>query len=53
MFQEAEILEESGELQNGSYKQYFEVPTAMHKAEIKESTRKQEEYKGKQNPGKL
>jgi hypothetical protein len=37
-----------------SYKKYFEVPAAMHKAEIKESfTGKQQEHKGKQNPGKL
>jgi hypothetical protein len=62
MFQEAEILEERGDLQNGSYKKYFEVSAAMHKAEIKEYftgkqqesfTGKQQEYKGKQNPGKL
>ena len=37
MFQENEILEETEQLQNGSYKEYFEMPAAMHKAEIKES----------------
>jgi hypothetical protein len=36
MFQEAEILEENWDLQNGSYKKYFEVFAAMHNAEIKE-----------------
>jgi len=30
-------LEESEQLQIGSSKKYFEVPAAMHKAEIKES----------------
>jgi len=34
IFQEAEILEESREFQNGSCESYFEVLRAMHKAKI-------------------
>jgi hypothetical protein len=37
MFEEAEILEATGELRKGSFKKYLEVPAAMHKAEIKKS----------------
>jgi hypothetical protein len=41
-------------MQNGSYKNYCEVPAPLHRVEIKESfTGKQQEYKGKQNPGTL
>jgi len=54
IFQEAEILEESREFQNGSFERYFEVLRAMHKAKIKEPiTGEQHQYSGKLPPRKL
>ena len=47
IFQETEILEESGEFQTGSCESYFEVLRAMHKAKIEEPiTRENQQYTG-------
>ena len=48
IFQEDEILEESGEFQNGSFEKYFGVLRALHKAKIEEPiTGQQQQYTGK------
>ena len=48
IFQEDEILEESGEFQNWSCEKYFEVLRALHKAKIEEPiTGEQKQYTGK------
>jgi hypothetical protein len=47
MFQEAEILEDSGEFQNRRCERCFEMLGAMHKAKIKESFTGQQQYREK------
>ena len=47
-FQEDEILEESGEFQDGSFERHFGVLRALHKAKIEEPiTGEQQQYTGK------